>query len=77
MAATAKPAAAPASASGTAIATRSPPTGGPTKEFMTVSAAKRRPLAVTSRSRPTSAGRIDWALVSKKASPAPMMKAPT
>jgi hypothetical protein len=59
------------------MATRRPPSGGPTNEFIIVSAANRRPLAVTSRSRPTRAGTIACAFVSKNVSPVPMMNAAT
>jgi hypothetical protein len=63
--------------SATPAVTKTPPSGGPTNWLAVSSAAYRRPLARTRRSRGTTSGRIDCAEVSYMVSETPMSRATT
>src|SRR5687767_3197064 len=60
-----------ASTSGTEMPMSTPPSGGPTNWFITISTAYSRPFALGRSSLSTIEGRIDWAAVSNSVSPTP------
>jgi hypothetical protein len=69
--ATAKVPASTKKGSENATASRNPPRGGPTNEFMSISAPHRRPLALSRLSFATTAGIRVWAELSRRTSAMP------